>query len=197
MKNRNSELAKLRVAEHRRKIKERAVKYKGGVCQECGYDKCIAALDFHHKNPSKKDFRISTGRSFGWEKTKEELDKCVLLCSNCHREIHHEERQIELNKIRQKLKEFARPDKIKVECKQCKKKLSVPPFKLKRCKNIFCTDTCRRKFDSRVDWDSIDLHKMIAEGLSKRKIAQMLGVSDKTVTKHLMKPWQQRLRLHP
>lgn len=56
----------------------------------CGYSKCIAALDFHHTDPSKKDFGISSGgytRSF--EKIKDELDKCILVCANCHRELHY------------------------------------------------------------------------------------------------------------
>jgi hypothetical protein len=69
-----------------------SVEYKGGKCSSCGYNKCIAALEFHHLDPSKKDFSISSsGNTRSWNKVKEELDKCVLLCSNCHREVHTNE----------------------------------------------------------------------------------------------------------
>ena len=66
-----------------------AVNYKGGSCEKCGYNRCIDALEFHHNNSSKKDFSISEkGYTRSWDKVKEELDKCSLLCANCHREIH-------------------------------------------------------------------------------------------------------------
>ena len=73
----------------RETIKKLAVEYKGGRCQICGYNKCIAALDFHHVDGN-KDYGISAnGYSHSWEKIKTELDKCILVCSNCHREIHY------------------------------------------------------------------------------------------------------------
>lgn len=66
-----------------------AIAYKGGICQCCGYNKYIGALEFHHINPDEKDFGISVkGYTRSWENNKRELDKCVLVCSNCHREIH-------------------------------------------------------------------------------------------------------------
>ena len=68
--------------------KKRAIEHKGGKCVECGYDKYYGALEFHHIDPTKKDFQISTNLSRAWEKLKKELDKCILVCSNCHRELH-------------------------------------------------------------------------------------------------------------
>ncbi len=74
----------------RYKKKRMAVEYKGGKCNICGYEKCLSALDFHHKNPQEKVFSINgNGLCLSWKKTKEELDKCVLLCANCHREAHN------------------------------------------------------------------------------------------------------------
>ena len=65
------------------------VEYKGGKCELCGYSGCIDVLDLHHKDASKKEFGISSsGLTRSWEKNKAEADKCVLLCANCHREIH-------------------------------------------------------------------------------------------------------------
>lgn len=71
----------------KKKRKETCVKYLGGKCKLCGYSRCLQALDFHHKNPKEKDFGIS-GNKMDWTKIKNELDKCVLLCANCHREEH-------------------------------------------------------------------------------------------------------------
>lgn len=81
------------VKEHRRKIKEELVKYKGGKCEKCGYDKCIAALEFHHLNPLEKDFGIASSSVYkNLKALKLEVDKCMLVCANCHRELHYEER---------------------------------------------------------------------------------------------------------
>ncbi len=55
----------------------------------CGYSKCPGALDFHHRDPKKKDFGLAVkGLTRSWEKIQKEIDKCVLVCANCHREIH-------------------------------------------------------------------------------------------------------------
>ncbi len=77
------------VHNHRKKRKKELVEYKGGNCQCCGYNKSMNALQFHHINPDEKDFTIG-GRNYSIDKMKLEVDKCVLLCSNCHTEIHEE-----------------------------------------------------------------------------------------------------------
>lgn len=73
-----------------RRIKENAVLYKGGKCERCGYNKCIDAFDLHHNNPSEKEFDWRSMRRKSKEILYKELDKCSLLCSNCHRELHYE-----------------------------------------------------------------------------------------------------------
>lgn len=60
---------------------------KGGKCVRCGYDKCLKALEFHHIDPSKKDFTISNDH-FRLADAVKEIDKCILICSNCHKEFH-------------------------------------------------------------------------------------------------------------
>lgn len=66
----------------------RNAKYCG--CQICGYNKCIGSLDFHHKDPQEKDLTISRAiRMWGTEKLTEEINKCMVLCANCHRELHY------------------------------------------------------------------------------------------------------------
>ena len=71
------------------KVHRRKVNYKGGKCEICGYDKYLGALDFHHLDPAQKDFAISNSNIYkNLDKLKKELDKCILVCANCHREIH-------------------------------------------------------------------------------------------------------------
>lgn len=77
----------LRQRKRRISRKERAIQYKGGCCAICGYNKCNDALDFHHMDPSTKLAEIGS-RDLSWKILSEELDKCILVCANCHREIH-------------------------------------------------------------------------------------------------------------
>lgn len=84
-----AEYLKKAVDKRRRKIKEMAIIYKGGKCALCGYNKYQGALEFHHLDKDSKDFGLSmSGLTRSWDKTKKELDKCILVCSNCHKEIH-------------------------------------------------------------------------------------------------------------
>ena len=68
--------------------KKWAVKYKGGKCDNCGYNKYYGALEFHHTNPKEKEMGWTKMRLVSLDKLKKELDKCILLCANCHRERH-------------------------------------------------------------------------------------------------------------
>lgn len=75
----------------RYKIKSKMIEYKGGKCQKCDEGELdISCYDFHHLDPTKKEFNLSALNSakINWGKVKEELDKCLLLCSNCHRSEH-------------------------------------------------------------------------------------------------------------
>lgn len=89
--------ASKKTTERQRKIKKIMVEYKGGRCQSSncstpgGYDRSINGLDFHHVDPTKKEFNLSQVRLTKMnDKIKKELDKCILLCANCHRERHEE-----------------------------------------------------------------------------------------------------------
>ena len=75
-------------SERRRQVKRQAVEYLGGACKHCGLatDR-MEVYDFHHVDPEQKDFIISQGVKC-FEKIKTELDKCILLCANCHRLVH-------------------------------------------------------------------------------------------------------------
>jgi predicted HNH restriction endonuclease len=81
----------VQTVERQRAFKKQCIAYLGGCCEKCSYDKCDAAMEFHHVDPSKKDFNISQVKSTTFSSdVKVELDKCWLVCANCHREIHHE-----------------------------------------------------------------------------------------------------------
>lgn len=69
-----------------RKLK--AIEYLGGKCKHCGYHKYYGALEFHHRNPLEKDVDWNKLRLRSWNAVIAELDKCDLVCSNCHREVH-------------------------------------------------------------------------------------------------------------
>jgi hypothetical protein len=71
----------------RRALKQRMVDFKGGCCEICGYDRCLRALDFHHRDPTTKRFTLAHGHNRSWEDLRRELEKCTLVCSNCHLEI--------------------------------------------------------------------------------------------------------------
>jgi hypothetical protein len=83
------------VDKRRKKIKQMAIEYKGGKCICCDYSGCAAAMDFHHLDPSQKEFGIAaSGHCRAWERVKVELDKCILVCKVCHAEIEDGYRQL-------------------------------------------------------------------------------------------------------
>lgn len=76
------------VTERRRRVKQLLVGEAGGACQLCGYRRCLAALEFHHVDPTDKRFSLShRGVARSLERARAEAKKCALLCANCHAEI--------------------------------------------------------------------------------------------------------------
>ena len=76
--------------QRRRNFKIKLIGLRGSKCEICGYNRSLSALDFHHIDKSKKSFSISGGyyHSKAKEEIFKEVKKCVLLCSNCHHEVH-------------------------------------------------------------------------------------------------------------
>lgn len=74
--------------ERQHKQKQQCIDYKGGKCQICGYRTTNQALQFHHLEPNEKEFAIGNHHLKLFENVKNELDKCILLCANCHIETH-------------------------------------------------------------------------------------------------------------
>lgn len=151
-----------RVENHRRKRKKLLVDMKGGKCERCGYDKCIDALEFHHLNPQEKDFGLSDGRTRSFSRVKEELNKCILVCSNCHKEIHSEIRQTNMKNLLKEVEE----NMLRFEAEN-----GAIEFH-KRCHGNINLD--------------IDMVQQLAnEGLSKTDIAKHLNVSRGTITRFI------------
>lgn len=128
------------VSEKRRQIKRDAVAYKGGCCSRCGYAKCVSALQFHHKDPEQKDFAIS-GRVMSWVAIQAELDKTILVCANCHLELHHE--QSEAKRAAQE--EIARKQVPKKVDRSVEYHGTNTGYNLRKCRCLECKKWAQEK----------------------------------------------------
>lgn len=174
-------------------LKLKCINYLGGKCQICGYNKNQKALEFHHKDPTQKEYGLSSRKQLDFEKMKSELDKCMLLCSNCHREIHDQlwrntntvdwnlySEMINYEKwpdLKKETNEKLRPPKPKRLCQDC----GITISGLNRC------EKCNQIASEKIKWPSDDeLRKMVWE-TPRTILAQKLGVSDKAISKRLNK----------
>jgi len=76
------------IRERNKKFKLSAIEYKGGCCAICGLTDDPCVFDFHHIDPDQKLFNIGDPSYSVFDNVKDELDKCILICSNCHRKLH-------------------------------------------------------------------------------------------------------------
>jgi transposase len=89
-----------RASQRRRVIKRKLVEGAGGRCVVCGYDRCQQALEFHHLDPTTKEFHLALhGVTRSLERSRAEARKCVLLCANCHREVEAGITAVPLNSL--------------------------------------------------------------------------------------------------
>lgn len=148
----------------------------GGCCSRCGYNKNIAALEFHHINPEEKSFQLDARHlsNTSMNKILEESHKCILVCSNCHREIHNPDQTPEMLSEKTYMNKSLLEDKRKMAvCPYCGKK--YPYIKGK----IFCSDECRKEakqYPSRED-----VQKKYEELKSQRKVAEYYGLTRKII----------------
>lgn len=86
----NKESIRYKQKQYIKSIKEKCITYLGGKCSKCSYNKCYKALHFHHKDPELKIDKVSSliKKRNDWDTIVKELDKCELLCANCHAEEH-------------------------------------------------------------------------------------------------------------
>lgn len=164
-----------RVKECQKRKKHLAVERMGGKCCICGYNKCLSALEFHHLDKDdKKEEPSYIILRWKLDDCIEELSKCILVCSNCHREIHDEKSGIDLKEIEVHKKPFM--EKI---CEKCK-----TPFKTKNYEARYCNSECSYMSNRKVDRPSkSQLKKLLDSKLPWVKIGKMFNVSDNAVRK--------------
>lgn len=172
MSNNNYENQKFRGL----KRKYEAIFQRGGKCEKCGYDKNLAALDFHHQNPEEKKFQIDMRKfsNTNLETLKEELDKCILLCANCHREHHNPD--LTLNNVTEIISDssktsFSNPKGQ--ECPVCGKRFPKAQGK------IYCSEQCR--WNDKNYPSLVQVNQKYKELKSWEKVAQSFGLTRRII----------------
>lgn len=180
------------VMDWRRRTKLKAIRYKGGQCVICGYARCVRALVFHHLDPMEKDFGVGTGHCRAWDTLRRELDKCVLLCGNCHDEVHdgvadlvphlHKNptpaegaRLIQDQVVDGETPAIPIPPRPKI-CPTCGAPVSTPGV---RCAS------CARKAAEKVAWPEPARLMQMVRASNYEAVGRDLGVSGNAVRKRL------------
>ena len=172
----------------RYRIKIAAVEYLGGCCSRCGYTGNLNAFDIHHKDPSLKEIEFRASGSLSWDKIRSELDKCVLLCANCHRITHAElagydkvlEEAYTYQGKKFSLEAFeANLGNIRNKnvCMDCGKQIARPA---KRCSICYAIHTGRMP-------DAKEVIKMIIEAKSYKNVAEKYGANPDALKKFFIK----------
>lgn len=177
-----SDYTNLKMREWYRKNKQKCVDYKGGKCEKCGYCKSLNALDFHHTDPDEKDFQIGGSRR-SWETVRSELDKCLLLCANCHREEHEkliDEKHAQLSeRVRAVVPERKRGEVKTFECSTCHKQFQ----RYVSQSHTYCSRKCRTK----VQWPDNGTLQTMVNTTSVKEVAKILGATSKAVRERFVK----------
>lgn len=167
----------------RHRTKLRMVESMGGSCAVCGYNKCVEALELHHIDPLEKEFGFGKIMSnpIAWYRIVEEIRKCVLLCSNHHREIHSgiislPGKHATFNEDFLQYKNYS---DLNGKCFICGKETSSS--------NITCSKECAAKRSRTVEWDKIDLKAMLESNMTLSQIADKFNISPSAVSKRIRK----------
>lgn len=174
------------------RIKIELVNYKGSECEFCGYSKNIKALEFHHKNPEEKDFSISDTRNHSIEYLKTEVDKCILICANCHREEHdklwrestttnwgiYNELLDDWSSVKTdpKTRQTKKYTKLDFLCLQCGAQTKAA--------NRLCVK-CGHQKQEKINWPSNEELLARLESSNYTRLAKELGVSDNAIRNRL------------
>lgn len=154
----------------------------GSKCGICGYNKTLKALEFHHLDPNEKDFTFSKWDKVAkWEKLVDEVKKCVLICANCHREVHYG-----ITLIPENITRFNTSYNFYNE----EKHIILEPCvcgKLKSNLRKYCSQQCANKIKNKGNWEVIDLQQAILNKMQYKEIGELVGVSGTAVKKKLKK----------
>jgi hypothetical protein len=179
-----------RVKNWRQSTKTRIVEAMGNRCQICFYDKCNSALEFHHIDPSQKEFSFGkiVANPIKLDSILNELDKCILLCANCHREVHAG--------ISDLPETYSRLDRSFFNFNSNGRSVSIIPIRdscpvcgsEKSSTLSYCSNKCAAIMRRRVDWNSVDLIDLIeVQKIPMTTLGTKFGVSDNAVRKQYLK----------
>lgn len=162
--------------EWRRRVKLKLIVGFGGRCAICKTSGHPIIFDFHHLNPIEKDFAISS-RIRAWKQVVEEVQKCVMLCSNCHRLLHAGQVTVPVDAPR-----FIEPEItiVEKECPVCGKGMPT--------NRKVCSTRCNGQQQSKIDISQLLI--LYQQYQSYTAVGKILGVSDTTVKKHLSRHQQ-------
>ena len=171
----------------RKRTKQRLVLAMGGACAICNYSRCDEALEFHHLDPAQKDFGLGSARGNikNWNSLVEEVKKCVLLCSNCHREYHAGMISMPdtLPGFDPQYEDYKTSERILAgyltPCTVC--------GEMKPSRNITCGKACAAKLTRNIEWDNYDLAALYEEYGSYAKVAAIVGVTSTSVKRRMKK----------
>ena len=148
------------VKKWRKNTKRKLVAAFGGRCAGCGYSNCVEALEFHHINPDEKEThwgRIN-GSIISWKRIVTEIQKCVMLCSNCHKEVHAGHREVPADS--QRFDETLIPDQLLYSvdvydnCPVC----DSLKIKSRTTCSVECAQTRKARI---VDWTKLQLRLVL------------------------------------
>lgn len=179
-----------KVKSWRQRTKERIVQSFGEKCGLCGYDKCIESLDLHHLDPTEKDFGLGQVRANpkSWDKIVAELRKCVMLCRNCHGEVHFNGLIIP-DDIRRFDESFSNYLKIQEEDRKKKCYNNCPVCGTEKFHSQkTCSLKCAASLTHSIDWSKFDLNDLyVIKGMSLSGISKIVECSSGAVIKRLKK----------
>lgn len=168
----------------RERTKQRIIKSMGGCCGVCNYNACSAALELHHLDPTKKEISLGSVRAspINWDSIVRELRKCVMLCANCHREVHSKILIIpkDIKRFNESYADYKKTQRLERldYCPICSKQ--KPKFKKT------CSPKCRAEKACKVSWKSVNLNKLVKQ-FNNCEIAAMLNISETAVRKRRKK----------
>lgn len=173
-------------------MKQRAVEMKGGECMKCGWSDDIAALTFHHRDPNVKEFTVSSYKTTNWDIYWKEIEKCDLLCSNCHLIFHsdHSDPQFLKDVKNYKGRELIVGERIwkngykdvknfKKNCEYCQS-----PFESRISLKKFCGPMCSQKAHRKcVRPSKEELTEQFNGGMNFTKLGEKYGVTGNSIKK--------------
>jgi hypothetical protein len=154
--------------------KRQAIELMGGECCNCGYKKNMAALHFHHLDPTEKDCSWTKMRLKSWDKAVVELKKCVLICANCHAEEHSPDLNLIFDDTGKSNSNWNKGPKSTGNCPVCKSDLFG---------TIYCSQACSSLSRRKAKRPTKDELKKLMKENSWCALGRKYNVSDNAVRK--------------